>query len=508
MNLTEIYNKGFRDTPDKIAVICEDRTCTYRELEKNSARFASALKSLGVKEGDRVGLLMDNSLEIIFAFFACFRLKAIAVPSRPNSPADELIFSANHCGVKLYLADGDLIEIMDGVKAQADTIEEVYAVGETTGDSTNFPSFSLLLQQNGDAEIPLPDTPPDTPAVIFYTSGTTSKPKGVTHTHRSLRNAAVNRCHSLKHTAESKFLTSSFLCHASAMTIILLPMLNCGGTAIFMDKFRAEKFAEMIYRYQVTNVVSSPYQWREVIDKGLLDKKTEHLQYATSGGNTVPLDLRQDFLELTGVPLTSGLGMTECGGYMGAFSKNHPQQALGSPIWNTEVRLLNSAGNDVRQGEIGEIVIRTDSMMKGYWNDPENSKKAFSGEWFHTGDLAKQDKDGFYYFAGRSKTTIIVGTSNVAPGEVEDVLDAHPKIKQAVVVPVPDPLTVQALFAFIQLKDENETMPEKELAQYASEHLTKHKIPKYWHFTDKLEVSGILDKIDRKLLTAKAEKLI
>jgi acyl-CoA synthetase (AMP-forming)/AMP-acid ligase II len=508
MNLTEIYTQWLQKSPEKTAVICGGHRCTYRELELNVLKYTSALKSLGVKEGDRIGFLMDNSLEIIFAFFACFRLKAIAVPARPNSPADELIFSSNHCGIKLYLADRGLIDIFSRIKKHIPDLEGIYSVDTSARSHTAFPSFESIQENSEKLDITILPTDPDSPAVIFYTSGTTSKPKGVTHTHASLKNAAINRCKSLKHTSDSTFLTSSFLCHASAMTIILLPMLHCGGSALFMDKFSPVKFADMLYSAPATNVVASPYQWREVIDKKLLNRPAEYLQYATSGGNTVPLNLRQDFMKATGVPLTSGLGMTECGGYMGEFSSNHPPQALGSPIWNTSVRLVDKNGNDVAQGEIGEIIIKTNSIMKGYWNDVENTEKAFTGEWFHSGDLAKQDEKGFYFFAGRLKTTIIVGTSNVAPGEVEDVLDAHPKIKQSVIVPVTDEITGQALFAFIHPESSTVTISGPELVEYTSEHLTKHKVPKYWHFTDHLEVSGILDKIDRNLLTAKAEKIV
>ncbi len=508
MNLINIYNAKLAEYPDEIAIICEDRKCSYSDLDSKSRQYAAALQSLGIREGDRVGLLMNNSLDIIFAFFACFRIKAIAVPMRPNSPAEEIIFPTNHCKIKLFLIDFELTGEMIEVQQNCPALEQIFVVGGSSVNNLRFPHLQNMLEAETGTLLPELDTASETPAVIFYTSGTTAKPKGVTHTHGSLKNAAVNRCCSLNHTDESSFLTSSFLCHASAMTIILLPMLQCGGTALFMQQFNLEKFADLIYNTPVTNVVASPNQWRDVIDQGLLNRPTEQLQYATSGGNTVPLKLRQDFLASTGVPLTSGLGMTECGGYMAAFDRNHPVEALGSPVSNTEIRLINTRGSDIQQGEIGELIVKTNSMMCGYWNDKENTEKAFFGEWFHTGDLARQDSEGFYYFSGRVKHTIIVGTSNVAPGEVEDILNAHPKIKQAVVVPVPDPVTIQAIFAFIQLKECSDAISESELAKFAATHLQSHKIPKYWHFTETLEVSGILEKIDRNILIKQAEELI
>lgn len=505
MSLVEIYKKGLLEFPDKIAFICGNDYCTYQELDQNIKRYTRTLSALGVKKGDRVGMLMPNCPELVYAYFACFRIGAMAVPSSCYCKTPEIVFHTNHCQVKIYLVHQELEHVVYDLQKEVSSIKSVFVINPD--EKRRLPSFSEQLDLHGESGF-VEDFEPDDdyPALVIYTSGSTGKPKGVTHTHGSLYNAAVNRCVTLGHTFADSFLTTSYVCHGAAPTIVFLPMFLIGGTAIFLSHYSTMNFLDMLVNHCPTFAAAAPGQWKDLIDlpesKG---KDFSFLKYATSGGSVVPFQLLMNFHELTGVDLTASLGMTECGGYI-----TFPPEAkkikgsLGKPIHNTEVRLVDYNGNDVPAGEQGEIIVRSNSVMKEYWNDPVNTKRSFTNEWFHTGDVGKFDNDGNIFFCGRIKDIIIVGGGNVAPGEVESALNLHPLIEQSIVVGVPDELTEQAVFAFIRLKNNAEKPSEQELTDYANANLAEYKVPKYWHFSDSFEASGIADKIDRKKLAAEA----
>ena len=509
MQLSEIYKKGLDDTPDKVAVVCSDTTCTYREFDENIKRYSAALTGIGIKKGDCVGLLMPNCLEIIYAYFACFRIGAVAVPTSLFSKVPEVIYMADHCKTKIYLTHSELEHLLVGVQDAVEALEEIYTISDDR--ESIFDSFNDELKKySSDIVYPYLSVESDFPAAIFYTSGSTGKPKGVTHTHGSFVAAAVNRCHTLGHEACDSFITPSYICHAAACTIVLFPMLLAGGTAVFLCEHDTDHFIDMIFRYKVTFAAGAPNDWRKVIDSEASSGKSfDFIRYATSGGAVVPHQLQSDFKELISLPLTASLGMTECGGYMTLSPQEKPVSgSIGRPIFHTEVRLIDSSGVDVAVGEQGEIIVKSDSVMKEYWNDLVHTTDAFTDGWFHTGDIAKCDVDGNYYFCGRLKETIIVDTGNVTPGEVEDILNQHPSIEQSIIVGVNDELSGQAVFAYVQLKSGAELVSEEELTIYAAGSLADRKIPKYWSFVNKFEVAGILDKIDRKKLAEQATLLV
>ena len=535
MKLVDIYEQALTATPDKTAIICDDQSCTYRELHENILKYSAALDAVGIKNGDRVGMLMPNCLEIVYIYFACFRLGAVAVPSSYYSKTPEIIYEANHCKTKIYLVHHQLATVLCGVAERVPSLEAIYVIGTehessrqcqhidqplTKPDNSSlaenvFSLFNNVITKYGNRELKIAQVADDMPAAVFYTSGSTGKPKGVTHTHASFYHAAKNRCITLGHTTEDKFITTSYLCHGAATTILLLPMLCAGGTAVCLSHFSPDYFLKLLLRYQINFTAASPAQWQEIIDyinncdRTLSKNDFSFMKYATSGGSLVPTHLQKELEELTGIPLTASLGMTECGGYMTLAPEDKKiPGSIGKPIHNTEVCLINNQGEAVAIGEQGEIMVKSNSIMIGYWNDPTNSKAAFTAGWFHTGDIGMQDKAGYFYFCGRLKETIIVDTGNVTPGEVEEVLNNHPAIRQSIIVGVPDKDTEQAVFAYIQLQNGSQQPTEADLHEYAAANLADRKVPKYWSFIKEFPVSGILAKIDRKKLASDALKSI
>ncbi len=508
MNLCTLFETALINTPDKTAVVCGDERCTYAELDLHSRAYALAFKKLGLNKGDRLGLFMPNRLEIIYCYFACFRLGIIATPTRIFSTTAELLYAAGKCGIKMYIVDSKLLSVVDGIVEQLPDLERILYLDR----NDEIPADQLLepyLDYTG-SKIPPVSVEPDDPAWIVYTSGSTGRPKGVTHTHDSFYANAVYRDKTLHHSPDHVFLTTSFLCHCAASTSILLPILHAGGTAVFLQDESVEIVPAMIQKHQVTHAASSPTFWMKIISHP--DCSRDHfsaLQYATSGGDGVPVSLQDDFYAMVGIPLTASVGMTECGGYMTIPPPLEQKRgSVGKPIRGVEVRLVDEEYNDVPQGSIGQILVRGRNVMSGYWRDPENTKAAFKKGWFITGDLARRDDDDYYYFAGRCKNTIIRDASNVTPDEVEYVLNHHQAVKQSIVVGVPDAKHGQAVFAFIQPDNPEQPPTAKELTAYARTNLAERKEPGYYFFVSSFQGEGIMDKINRKKLEKKAAQLV
>lgn len=508
MNLCTLYETALINTPDKTAVICGDTSCTYAELDRNSRAYACALKNIGLGKGDRLGLFMYNRLEIIYCYFACFRLGIIAVPTSIFNKRPELQYEAKKCGPKVYIVDSKLFDYVKGIEDQLPSLEHLLFLDPDDKNGSEHLWSTFLDDSNKD--IAPVDLEPDFPAAIFFTSGSTGRPKGVTHTHGSFQTNAAFRSTTLQHCADHVFFTTSFLCHCAAPTIDLLPMLFVGGTAVFLTEESAEKALAMMKRHKITHAAASPLLWQEIIsDHGCTRDHFTTLQYATSGGSNVPVSLQDAFYAMSGCPLSASLGMTECGGYITSSPDCSPKRgSLGKPIRGAEVRLVDYSYSDVQVGSVGQVLVRGQNVFTGYWQDPENTRTAFHDGWFITGDLARRDEEGYYYFRGRCKNTIIRDCGNVTPEEVETVLNRHPKINDSIVVGVPDAKYGQAVFAFIQPHDSDHPPTVEELTSYAGDRVAERKVPVYYYFVDAFQGEGIMDKINRKDLESKAAQYV
>ncbi|MBU1233408.1 MAG: acyl--CoA ligase [Proteobacteria bacterium] len=509
MTLSRLYQQALKQAPESTALRIDSQSCTYRELDRRVQEYAKALVKLGVRQGDRVGLFMPNCLEIVYCYFACFRLGAIAVPSSYYSRRKELLYEVGLCKTRIYIAHRSMEGEIRDLERETDSLKQIFYLSHSSKGDALDDSWEELVATAREITLPEIQTLAHDPAAIFYTSGSTGRPKGVTHTHGSLFHAASNRCRTFDHTADHVFMTTSYLCHCAAPTILLLPMLLAGGTAVFMSHFTSGDFLGALSNQQVTHAAASPSQWREFTDLVLKETVTfPSLIYATSGGSAVPLSLQDDFFAATGVELTASMGMTECGGYM-TVPPNVEQRrgSLGRPAYDTMVRLVDDRYQDVAAGETGQMLVKSPSVMKKYWKDPQSTAAAFEDGWFITGDLARQDKDGYFFFMGRCKNTIIRDSGNISPEEVEDALGRHPDVRQAIVTGVPDPVYEQAVFAFIQPLDPTAPPSTEELDAFLAGQLAARKIPQFYHIIDDFQVKGLLEKIDRKVLQELACKI-
>ena len=392
MLLHELYKEALASCPDKTAVVCGNKSCTYRELDQSSALYARALGALGVGRSDLVGIFSTNSLEIVRLYLACFRIGAVAVPISCYSRAPEIVYAIGHSGLRFFLFSRDLEPEVRELRREVPSLEAFLVIDGPAGETAE--SWAAVVRQAAASDsIPAPIVEESDPAVILYTSGSTDKPKGVTHTHGSLSQGAVNRCATLRHGSGHVFLAATQLCHAAAITNALFPMFLSGGTSVFLSHWNTEEFLEAIGRYRVTHAAFLPSQVAALLAHPQAPSaRYDSLEYCQAGGDVVPRALQELFRQTTGVELSQTLGMTECNGFMTTSPFEQMKiGSLGKPLQGTDVRLVDQAGQDVSRGMPGEILIRGGAVTAGYWNDPESTARAFTDGWLHTGDIARQD---------------------------------------------------------------------------------------------------------------------
>ena len=480
---------------------------SYTEFDEAVSLTADTLLSLGIKRGDRVALFMRNRTELLEFYFACFGIGAIAVPINHRYMQDEVVYAVNHCSARILIADDELYEVVEDIHSRVPTVHRVFSLGFGSGDDEHSWESTAACAPRG---LELPEVKREDPAMVMYTSGSTEKPKGVTYTHAALLNFCMSRKVTFGLTEDEIGLAATAICHCGGSVGMAFPTLYIGGTVIIMETPDPHLFLECVAKYRPNRTLILPAQLLDVLDApSARDTDFSCFSDVLTGGDYISLDLYERFKDITGLELNQLYGMTECEGM--CFTP--PSLAIrygsvGTPRHGVEMRLVDKDGNDVSTGEPGAILVKSGSMTVGYWNDEKNTSLAFTQDgWLITGDEGRQDEDGYYYFVGRIKEIIIKRGSNVAPGEVEEVLDDHPQVSLSGVVGTPDKRHGELIHAFIELKPGLENPPgEEELRAYTSKRLAAYKVPDRWTIVETLPRNDI-GKIDRRGLHALAKKL-
>lgn len=503
MQLYRILEETLRATPDKAALVFGERTASYRDVQSSMSLCARALISLGIGRGDRVAIYLENRPEFVELYLACFRIGAVAVPLNHRFQAAEVAFAANHCGARLLIVDESLSARLDGLGDSVPSLEGVYVLGDA--GPASFRAWSAVLADVPEAPA-WPQVEEDDPAMILYTSGSTGKPKGVTHTHRSIFRSAASRGLTQRLTGDDVALAATAICHVGAALGVTFPTLLAGGTVVLLERTDPLLFLEALRRHRPTRTVILPTQLLDAVEHPQAQAGDfACLREVQCGGDQISHDLYEHFGKVASFELNQIYGLTECEG----VCMNPPfgeirRGSIGKPREGVEIRLAVGDGKDADEGEAGEILIRSDSMMTGYWNDPGSTGRTLVDGWLRTGDLARKGADGCYYFIGRIKEIIIKGGSNIAPGEVEEVLDDHPDVVISGVVAMPDRRLGEIVHAFVALRpglDAVQAQPE--LSAFAAGRLAAYKVPDRWTFVDELPRNEV-GKIDRRGLHALA----
>ena len=500
--LNDLIRHHAEENPDHSAIQFKDQTISYGEFYEDVTRAARMLLGFGIKRGDRLGLMFPNRPEMLFLYFACFRIGAIVVPVNTRYQRSEIEYALDHSECRLLIVDKHFLPMVEGLDQSVSWLERILVRHPEYEIEEDALHFHLA---NAPTKIEWPDVQPDDPAVIFYTSGSTSRPKGVTHTHFSLLGNARIQVATREIRPDTIWLVSTGVGYVAGLSGVTVPAFLAGCKLVLVADLQADNLLRAIEQYRADTTLLLPTMLLEMLQSPL--SETTNLESLTAcfvAGDECSHDLYEQFRKRMGHDLLQAFGMTECEGFL----SNRPSgpnrnRTVGQPAEGITLRLVDDEGNDVEQGQTGEILIKGDSVMIGYWEDPEHTQEALQDGWLHGGDIASCDEDGFYTFHERNREIIIHGGSNVGPHEVEDVIDSHPDVKESCVVGVPDPHYGAVLAAFIEWEPYTQDNLD-ELKTWVASRLAAYKVPDAWHTMDPIPKTAT-GKIDRKLLHQKAD---
>ena len=482
VNIGAFLAKRAMLNPDKEAAVCEDVRLTWSESNARANQLGYAMQKLGVGHGDRVGLLALNEPEYLDMYFGLGKIGAILVPINYRLAGPEIEYILNDAGVKLLVFGPQYVEVVDSFRNNVPA-EHFVAIMD---DPPEWASSYGLLVEKEPTEEPEIVAGGDDVLTILYTSGTTGRPKGAMLTHNNYFFSATNLIATLGDLGENALLVLPLFHIGGIGNVPLAP--QTGIRFIMLKSLDPTRMLELIQEEKVNVFGSVPALLQ------ILKMVPDFEKYDWSSVEKVfvyaaplPVALLEEYAE-AGIEVRNLYGMTESCGSGTVIDGEHSLLKAGScglPEFLAEVKVVDDDGNEVGPEELGEVIMRADFVMKGYWNNPEATAEAIRDGWLYTGDIAKRDEDGFFYIMDRKKDMIISGGENIYPAEIEDAVLGHPKIIDAGVIGFPHELWGEAVKAIVVVKP-GEELTEEELIEWCKGKIGKYKIPRKVEFTESL----------------------
>jgi long-chain acyl-CoA synthetase len=492
-NLAHHLTTTAKEHGDRPAVRLDDLVLTYDELLDGARRVTALLQSRGVGPGDRVGLVLPNVPPFPVLFYGALAAGAAVVPMNPLLKARE---------VKYYLEDSGA-SVVFAWEAMAD--EAGKAASEVGIDCipVEADGFLELLAQHEPVE-DVAERDDDDTVVLLYTSGTTGQPKGAELTHANMSsNALVSAETLVELSTEDVVMGCLPLFHCFGLTCGLNAAVTVGACLTLIPRFDAEKALEVVGRDQVTVFEGVPTMYAGMLHAPDAEKyDVSSLRTCISGGSAMPVEVMKSFEEAFGCIVLEGYGLSETSP-VASFNRPDIERkpgSIGVPVRGVEMKLVDDDGKDVAEGEVGEIAIRGENVMKGYWGREDATEEAIHDGWFLSGDMAKQDEDGYYFIVDRKKDLIIRGGYNVYPREVEEALYEHEAVAEVAVIGVPDDSLGEEVGAAVALK-KGQSVSEDDLREFAKERLAAYKYPRHLWIVEELP-KGPTGKILRREVEA------
>jgi long-chain acyl-CoA synthetase len=485
-NIGELLAQRVRSAMDKPFLFSEfdGRQFTYAEFDCAVQRAASLLNALGVGKGDVVSLLMPNSAEYIIAYFACWKLGALAGPVNSLLKEDETAFVMNNSEAKAILVHPEFRDRIESIRHELPHLKAVISFDDEAQATSEFrdPEEVGRDVRAHSTNRQAPSICKDDDAIIIYTSGTTGKPKGCLLSHGNVIANARQISEWLSFSENDRLLTIMPLFHMNAVSVTTLSALYAGGSTVISPKFSAKRFWNTVSDYGITSfgsvatmlsILLSTYP--EGAPEGL---QTKQLRFAMCGSAPVPAEVMKKFEETFNCPVVEGYGLSEstCRSTFNPPDERRRPGSCGLPIGN-EMKVFDEADNEVADGQLGEIVLRGENILKGYYKNPEATAIAFRNGWFHTGDVGYRDQDGYFFIVDRKSDMIIRGGENIYPREIDEVLYQHPAVAAAATIGIPDRLYGEEVAAFVVVKD-GIRISEEELISHCQKKLADYKCPK------------------------------
>lgn len=501
--LHHLLERSLNEDPGSQILEFHGRLWTARELEDSAHRLAGNLMDAGVEGADRVTVLLPNCPQTVLAYLACFKAKLVTVPLDYRHCPPQIGYALNHSGASVLIVHHDRLAELEEAGLLAG-LPLVLVVGDdVTG--TGYRDFDAFVSQPSSATLPTDHADNDL-CVMIYTSGTTSRPKGVTLTRGAITEGIRKYLAWVPLNREDVALIAAPITRPMALRSQLLPMLYAGGRVCLIERFSVKAYLAALRRPPAkTFLALLPSALAQLLDHP--DLRTcdfSALRLCIAGGDHVAPRLHEAFAEITGVPLAEQCGASETGFY--AMNPPHGRKKAGSvglPMYGVQVCIVNAEGEDVESGTVGEITVSSPMMMEDYWNDTALTRKTIRGGRVRTGDLGRFDEDGFLWFMGRKKDVIVRGGSNISPMEIESVILGHPAVAEACVIGVLNPDLGQVVHAFVVVRCGFAATAE-ELHDFSACRLAEYMLPERIQFLDELPLKGP-GKVDRDLLRLRAE---
>lgn len=495
INVTQTIHRALQQHPQRIATVAHGRRHTYAQFVDRVQRLAGGLRGLGVKKGDRVGILSLNSDRYLEFIMAAFWLGAAINPANTRWSAKELAFSFNDCETTQLFVDDAHLPQMDEVRSESRTLRNVIYLGEETCPQGMLDYEQLIAQSE-----PVDDVHANGAdlAAVFYTGGTTGFPKGVMVSHESLMGAALNRM-AMGQSVGQVYLHAAPMFHLAGALGVWWQFI-AGGTHVALPTFNALKFMEVVQQEGVTDTLLVPTMIQMVLDHPEFNRfDLSTLKFMVYGASPISETLLDRLtVALPQLELMQGYGMTELSGcvtYLPPYYHTAEGRALGKlrsagrAAALSEVKIVDDQGNEVPRGTVGEIASRGMSVMVGYWNRPEDTASTVRNGWVHSGDGAYMDEDGFIFIVDRMKDMVVSGGENVYSAEVENAIYKHPAVAACAVIGIPSERWGESVHAVVVLKP-GEELSGEELIAHCKTLIAGYKCPRSVEVRDELPMSG------------------
>jgi acyl-CoA synthetase (AMP-forming)/AMP-acid ligase II len=500
MNTTDFLSISYAICPERDAMVFDGARWSYGQAYERVNRMANAFRGLGIKKGDRIGILQVNCSQYVEAYFASAKIGAIFVPLNFRAKAEELVYMIGNAGAKALLLGERYLEIVESLLSKISTVEQCICLDADRKDKFHCYEDLIKSSQEDDISEEIGD---EDITILMYTSGTTGRPKGVPLRHSGFVSYVLDNVEPANPEIEEKNLLTVPLYHVAGIQAMLAAIYG-GRTLVLMRQFETEEWLKMVQAQRVSRVMLVPTMLKWVVDHPDFKKHDlSSLKVITYGAAPMPFEvIKKAIEEMPWVRFINAFGQTETASTITSLGpEDHVIEgtkeekdkklkrlacSIGKPLPDVEITIADGEGKTLPPHQVGEIIARGPRVMTGYWGDEEKTKQVMTEDgWLRTGDQGWMDEEGYIYLAGRGDDMIIRGGENISPEEVEDVLSRYHKVEEAACIGVPDPEWGQEPRAFVVLKNGESATPE-EIMKFCKDRLAGFKRPKSVVFLDSL----------------------